>query len=56
MEPRMFSHKYRARTKQMLELVRLSMLRADDVSAYTSAIRTELDAQHGHLQRGYRDV
>ena len=56
MEPRMYSYKNRARTNQMLELVRLSMLRADDVSTYTSAIRTELDAQHGHLQRGYRNV
>jgi hypothetical protein len=56
MEPRMYSYKNRARTNQMLELVRLSMLRADDVSAYTTAIRTELDAHHGHLQRGYRDV
>ena len=54
MEPRMYSYKNRARTNLMLELVRLSMLRADDVSTYTSAIRTELDAQHGHLQRGYR--
>ena len=56
MEPRMYSYKNRARTNQMLELVRLSMLRADDVSTYTSAIRTELDVQHGHLQRGYRNV
>jgi hypothetical protein len=40
----------------MLELIRLSMLRADDVAAYTTAIRSHLDAQHGPLQRSYRDL
>jgi hypothetical protein len=56
MEPRMYSYKNRARTNRMLELVRLSMLRADDAAAYTAAIRAGLVSHDGHLQRGYRDV
>lgn len=32
------------------------MLRADDISEYTTAIRSHLDAQHGHLQRSYRNL
>jgi hypothetical protein len=56
MEPRMFSYKNRARTNRMLELVRLSMLRADDSAAYTAGIRAGLVSHDGHLQRGYRDI
>jgi hypothetical protein len=56
LEPRMYSYRNRARTNRMLELVRLSMLRADDISEYTTAIRSHLDAQHGHLQRSYRNL
>jgi hypothetical protein len=56
LEPRKYSYRNRARTNRMLELIRLSMLRADDVAAYTTAIRSHLDAQHGPLQRSYRDL
>jgi hypothetical protein len=56
LEPRMYSYRNRPRTNRMLELVRLSMLRADDVAAYTTAIRSHLDAQHGHIQRNYRQL
>jgi hypothetical protein len=56
MEPQMYSYKNRARTNRMLELVRLSMLRADDSASYTAAIRAQLISHHGHLQRGYRNV
>lgn len=50
------TYKNRARTNRMLELVRLSMLRADDAAAYTAAIRAQLTFHRGHLQRQYRDV
>lgn len=56
MEPRLYSYKNRARTNRMLELVRLSMLRADDSVTYTAAIRAQLVSNHGRLHRGYRDV
>jgi hypothetical protein len=56
MQPRMYSYKNRARTNRMLELVRLSLLRADDSAAYTAAIRAQLVSHAGHLQREYRAV
>jgi hypothetical protein len=56
MQPRMYSYKNRARTNRMLELVRLSMLRADDGAAYTAAIRAQLVSHAGHLRREYRDI
>ena len=56
MEPRMYSYKNRARTNRMLELVRLSMLCADDSVTCTASIRAQLVSRQGHLQRGYRDI
>lgn len=54
MEPRMCAYKNRARTNRMLELVRLSMLCADDAAAYTAAIRARLTFHHGHPALRFR--
>ena len=40
----------------MLELVLLSMLRADNSVIYTAAIRAQLVSHDSRLQRGYGDV
>ena len=55
-EPRAFAYRNRARMNRMLELVRLSQLRADNVGDYTVDIRSHLIAHDGHPPRTYQAI
>jgi hypothetical protein len=54
--PRAYAYRNRTRTNLMLELVRLSQLRADNASDYTMDIRTHLTAHNGRPPRTYRAI
>lgn len=55
-EDRSFSYRNRARLDLQLELIRLSLLRADNATDYASAIRTHLITHQGHPKRSYREI
>jgi hypothetical protein len=55
-QPRQYAYRNRARTNRMLELVRLSMVRADDAAEYATAIREYLDRHNGRMPRTYRAI
>lgn len=54
--PRAYAYRNRTRTNLMLELVRLSQLRADNAGDYTADIRTHLTAHNGRPPRTYRAI
>ena len=56
LERRAFAYRNRTRTNQMLELVRLAQIRADNVLDYTTDIRTHLAAHNGRPRRTYRAI
>ena len=55
-EDHAFSYRNRARLDLQLELIRLSLLRADNASDYATAIRTHLITHQGHPKRSYREI
>lgn len=56
LEPRTFMLRNRARMDNLLELMRLAYLRADDVHQYSADIRAYIEANDGHPDRTYRDT
>lgn len=56
LEDRAFSYRNRARLNLLLELIRLSQLRADNASDYATTIRAHLIKHAIHPKRTYREI